>query len=205
MSKDRDRQVLRLLSWLSRLIVGLFALPARVLFAAPAHGSRNTDTSPNAIDAAKRIETYCALSKQHAEEYRSRRALEWRLHLAIWTILSATVALCLSNEVKLGGMAFCLFFAVPIHLIWTVMIVRGEIIEQNLSFYFREKALELIHDDRDERHRAMLGETTSVGLRRRGAQMPNRLRESFGHYYWWVFVQVGTTLLLSSVSFVLIR
>jgi hypothetical protein len=141
-------------------------------------------------DNANVAAVYSALSQQASEEYRERRTLEWKMHLALWTILSAIIYLGLTREKHIGGWAFVILLAVPIHFIWIIKIHRGQIREDDLSKYYRccaERLLPKPSEDEEKKIRSTLkGEST----------MPSILEKRFLSYLWWVFIELGTTIII---------
>jgi hypothetical protein len=151
------------------------------------------------VETSKIIESYCALSKQMAEEYRARRTLEWQMHLALWTILAAAIYLCVSNHIHFGKAAWWILVVVPFHFVWTVKIASGQAREQKLSIYYRTCAVSLLRDAAPAQDASLPLATTEEG-----STMPTSLLNFFRPYLWWLFVQVGTTMLLCAFAIALI-
>ncbi len=149
------------------------------------------------LDKAKIIDTYCELAEQLAEAYRARRSLEWRMHVALWTLLGVIIYLCIEKDQHLEATAAVVFFAVPIHLVWIVKIARGQIREQELSKYYRSCAVNLLQG-------AKLADLPPPP-KEEGSTMPPWLDKSVTSYLWWVFVLIGTTLILCTIAWALLR
>jgi hypothetical protein len=150
------------------------------------------------IESATIIETYCALSKQLAEEYRARRTLEWQMHLALWTILAAAIYLCVANHIYLGKSAWWFLAVIPLHFVWTIKIVTGQVLEQRLSIYYRKCAVSLLQVSAPAPDSAL-----PPSAEEESSSMPDGLVRFFRPYLWWLFVQMGTTTLFCSFAIVL--
>jgi|ERR1700674_1222560 len=144
------------------------------------------------------IAAYCALSKQASEEYRDRRSLEWKMHLSLWTILSAIIYVCITHNKHLGWWATAMLAAIPIHLIWIIKIHRGQIAEDDLSKIYRYRAERLLpKPDHLEKGR--------LASKPRGESiMPPSWESRFKSYLWWVFIELGTTIIIITVGLKLI-
>lgn len=150
------------------------------------------------LENAHIISAYCALSQQASEEYRDRRTLEWKMHLALWTILSAIIYVCITKDKHLEGWAWVVFLAVPIHFIWIIKIHRGQIGEDDLSKHYRCCAELLLP-------KATPSEESELKSTRKGeSTMPRILERSFKSYSWWLFIELGTTLIICIVALQLI-
>ena len=147
-------------------------------------------------DTAKIVDTYCVLSKQLSEEYRDRRSLEWRMHTSLWTILAAGVYLCVTKDQHWGVGAWLIFLAVPVHLVWTIKIWRGQLRDQLLSIYYRDCAVTLLRESVATALPAPPEVSTA---------MPRILAKSFDSYLWWLLVVLGPTILICTVAVALIR
>lgn len=150
------------------------------------------------VETSKIIDTYCDLSKQLAEEYRARRTLEWQMHLALWTILAAAIYLCVTNHIHLGKSAWWFLVVIPLHFVWTIKIVTGQVLEQRLSIYYRKCALRLLQDPPPA-----LDAASPPSSEEESSSMPQGLLRFFRPYLWWLFVQMGTTLLLCAFAIAL--
>ena len=59
----------------------------------------NSDGNSNTqVDTMDRIEVYLQLSDNLYKQYHDRRALEWKVHIAVWTLLALTAYLCVTND-----------------------------------------------------------------------------------------------------------
>ena len=139
-----------------------------------------------------RAELYRALSEQMHTQYDQRRDLEWKIHVSIWTLISAIGAMFVTQKIYLGPIVWSLIVIVPIHLVWCVKIHIGGFRDRHLSEVYRSAAVGLIKknatetvDDREERTKLP----------------PLWIRKTFGPYdggyLWWLGAEVGTTLLLT--------
>jgi len=154
------------------------------------NSDRELSKEPTLTDA-QRIEAYRALSQQLYTQYHDRRTLEWRIHLGLWTLLGLIAYLCVTNDKHFGLVALAVFLAVPIHFIWIIKIVRGEILEQKKSIIFRLKA-EQILDCQD----TFAGKTSLSLNQEEKSDMPRILSKGFESYWWWLALVLGTTFFL---------
>ena len=141
--------------------------------------------SDERITDKERLEVYRAFSEQLHNQYNQRRELEWKIHVSIWTLISATGYLLISHEIYLGSKVMWLFLMVPLHLVWCVKIHTGGFKDQHLSVLYRRAAEALLTsrppiDDEAEHAR----------------NPPEWLRTAFEWYGWWLVAEVGTTFLL---------
>lgn len=144
------------------------------------------------------VTAYCALSKQASEEYRARRDLEWKMHLSLWTILSAIIYVCTTHDLHLGLWMIPMFLAVPMHLIWIIKIHRGQIHEDDLSKVYRWHAEQLLPK------LVRVKDDELASTRKGESVMPRSWEQSFRSYLWWVFIELGTTILIITVGIKLI-
>jgi hypothetical protein len=141
----------------------------------------------NEITDKDRAEIYRALSEQLHNQYNQRRELEWKIHVSIWTLISAFGYLLVSQPVCIGHKVLLLFLMVPLHLIWCVKIHTGGFRDQHLSTQYRRAAELLLTNGRlvdDGAENALLP--------------PPWLRDKFRAYGWWLLAEVGTTFLLAA-------
>jgi hypothetical protein len=95
---------------------------------------------------ASAVNAYVSLSAQMHAEYDSRRSLEWKMHIAVWTLLAATGYSIgyLHLLVRLIYLLPWLGFLLGLHLIWCVKIQQGQRVEQDLSRFYRSRAEDLL-------------------------------------------------------------
>lgn len=132
----------------------------------------------------ERAQLYVTLSEMLYRQHHDRRALEWKIHLALWTLLVVAGWAIVSNDKELGAMSLIFFVAFPIHLVWCLKIHRGIVREQNLSIRYRKAADFIVSggtaiDDLDE-----------------PSTFPTWIERRFKHYLWWLGTLLATTGLL---------
>lgn len=132
-----------------------------------------------------RLDAYRAFSQQLHNQYNQRRELEWKIHVSIWTLISAVGYLLIGHEIYLGPKVIWLFVMVPLHFIWCVKIHTGGFRDQHLSIRYRQAAEALLA------HQAPIDNNAE-----HAPQPPAWLRTAFRWYWWWLVAEVGTTLLL---------
>jgi hypothetical protein len=120
------------------------------------------------------------------------------MHLALWTILAAAIYLCVTNHVHLGKAAWWFLVVVPLHFVWTIKIVTGQVLEQKLSIHYRTCALNLIRD-----LTPTLDPVSQPGPHEESSTMPSGLLRFFRPYFWWLVVQLGTTVLFCAFAIAL--
>lgn len=156
-----------------------------ILFRSELTKMAHEDSSERRITDKDRLEAYRAFSAQLHDQYNQRRELEWKIHVSIWTLISAVGYLLISHEIYIGPKVMWLFVMVPLHLIWCVKIHTGGFRDQYLSVRYRQAAENLLTQRRpidDEAEHA--------------PHPPKRLRAMFRWYGWWLVAEVGTTFLL---------
>lgn len=166
---------------------------------------KNTDLiSHGDVEKMKKIEIYLQLSEKLYNQYHHRRALEWKIHISVWTFLALTTYLCVSHDKHLEN-AFLIFLIIPIHFTWIIKIVKGEIRDQDLSNTYRLIALRILDDCIDS---AELQEKYKLSPHIEGkghSKMPDKLKESFESYWWWLTMVIGTTILLTFGAWSLVK
>lgn len=143
----------------------------------------------------ERAQAYMTLSQQLYQQYHDRRGLEWRIHIALWTLLLATGYGVISHNIHSGAYSLLLFLAVPLHAVWCIKIHRGNVLEQNLSIGYRKAAERILTGG---------SETPTMGMDRIGraeehSAMPQWLQEAFRGYWWWLGVEIAVTFLIATV------
>jgi hypothetical protein len=145
------------------------------------------------------VEHYIDLSKQLDLQYRQRRGLEWRMHVALWALLAGVTYLCVTEKKVLGDWALLALAAIPLHAVWTIKIVIGQIRDQDLSEGYRRRAESLLLA-------ALQGRDLPAPVNdEERSRMPEWVKWTFQGYFWWPFVQLGTTSLLSLALVALTR
>lgn len=146
------------------------------------------------------VTAYIALSQQLYNQYHDRRGLEWRIHLALWTFLALIAYLCVTENKHLGNVAYGIFLAIPIHIVWIIKIVRGETLEQNLSIQYRSEIERILRF----RELSKTQNYSEIFKDEEQSQMPKWM-ERFKSYYWWFGVQVATTAFICFGVWSLVR
>jgi hypothetical protein len=144
----------------------------------------------------EQFEAYRGLSEQLHTQYNQRRDLEWKIHVAIWTLLSAVGYLLISEKLHLGcSLIFYLFPIIPLHAVWCVKIHTREFLDRDLSIRYRQAA-ERILTEQPKGEYQQLNRLIDDGVNR-ALQPPRWLRNGFESYVWWLVAEVGTTVLLA--------
>jgi len=153
-----------------------------------------------AMNPKDRAAAYIALSKQLDQQYARRRSLEWKIHLAIWTLLVAAgyALLTYAPTISRVGLVVALAIMVFVHLVWAVKIHTGQFRDQQLSIVHREKAESILQNDLDNVGAATIDASKS---REQWARMPDWLEIVFASYWWWLGAEVGTTVLMAVAVF----
>jgi hypothetical protein len=142
------------------------------------------------------VDAYRALSEQLYLQYRERRDLEWRILVALWSLLAAATYLCASKGLHLGWWSLVGIVVLPLQFIWVAKIVRGEVFEQNLSRYYRQEAERILkHCLRD----VQAALPVVVVHTEESSRFPEWMDRLFESYWWWPAVQLGATVLLCGV------
>src|SRR5256885_1806563 len=98
-----------------------------------------------ALSDEEKIKAYCTLSEQLHTQYSQRRDLEWKIHISIWTLISATGYLLITQKIPVGNNLAWLILIIPLHFIWCVKIHAGGFRAQYLSRYYRRAAEQLLN------------------------------------------------------------
>src|SRR5579871_2326563 len=95
-----------------------------------------------AMDNLDRAKGYLELAKQLRDEHSDRRAIEWRIHVAVWTFLAAVGYATISMPSRIPQPVAFLLLAVFVilHATWTVKMQRSGILEHEKSVRYREMA-----------------------------------------------------------------
>ncbi len=165
------------------------------------HPNNNSGLKNETITDAKCVETYCALSQQLYTQYHDRRTLEWKMHLALWTLLALTAYLCVTKDKHLGQFALGIFLTVPVHFVWTIKIHKGQLRDHSLSAYYRSQAEKIL----TSRHPTDIMTESISKLPVCHHYMETVDSIGFLHYWWWLAVTVGTTFLLCMGVWFLVR
>ena len=86
------------------------------------------------------VQAYSELSEQLYTQYHHRRELEWKIHVATWTLLSAVGYLLVSGGIHPGRRLLTLFAMVPLHALWCIKIQIPEFRARHLSVCYRRAA-----------------------------------------------------------------
>jgi hypothetical protein len=122
------------------------------------------------------------LSEHSYKEYNDRRELEWKINVAVWTLLSAVGYLLVSQKIHLGCRLVPLFAMVPLHALWCIKIQRGEYREQQRADRYRIAA-----------ERILAGQGGAPGEEEPKPLPQQRFFDRFKSYWWWLFITVGMT------------
>lgn len=139
------------------------------------------------ITEKDKLDVYRALSEQLHTQYNQRRELEWKIHVSIWTLISAIGYLLVSQKIHVGWELIWLFVMVPLHFVWCIKIHTGVFRDQHLSTLYRRAAEKLLKPG------PIIDDEAGGALR-----PPRSLRRFFEGYGWWLVAEVGTTLLLTA-------
>ena len=91
--------------------------------------------------------TYISLATQMHAQYDARRSLEWKIHIAAWTLLAASAFGIASLHLSILGLGLpiALGLFVLFHFVGTVKLHKGELEDQKLSIAYRERADKLLN------------------------------------------------------------
>jgi len=149
----------------------------------------------------EQFQAYSTLSEQLYTQFHHRRELEWRIHVAIWTLLAAAGYLLVSQKICLGHLRpvplFALFVMVPIlHFLWCVKIQIPEFRSRHLSREYRLAAERILTDQQRGEGRQL---NTLIDSEENRQDDPHPwIQKRFESNWWWLMVEVGTTLLLTT-------
>jgi hypothetical protein len=152
----------------------------------------HTDASDKKLTDKDRAELYRALSEQMHTQYDQRRELEWKIHVSIWTLISAIGTMLITQKIYLGPIVWCLFAIVPLHLIWCVKIHIGGFRDRHFSDAYREAAVRVIEKDVTEK-----ADDSEESVKLPPPWIRTIFRRYDKGYLWWLGAEVGTTLLLT--------
>jgi len=146
-----------------------------------------------------RIEAYSKLSEQMYKQYKDRRELEWRIHVAIWTFLVAIGYLVVTQHLQPKYSVFGLLLIIPLHAIWCIKIHIGEFLDQHHSIGYRRAAERLIA----HRGTSIAPKQETLIDDEKPLLPPPEVQNIFDSYWWWVAVEAGTTALITMAIIVL--
>jgi hypothetical protein len=127
--------------------------------------------------------------------------LEWRIHLYLWVFLALIAYLSVTQNRHFGDIAFGLFLVVPLHFVWIVKIVTGEVRDQILSIRYRAAAEKILGFPRPPKY----PDETAILESEEWSKMPRWLVKPFRSYLWWLGAEIGTTLLMCIGVIILVR
>jgi hypothetical protein len=85
-----------------------------------------------------KISACISLAQFSADMLKSRREVEWKVTVALWTLIAASAAFLVSNKIALP------FFWVPVivilHYIWLRRMNHSFQVDQRKAYHFREQA-----------------------------------------------------------------
>ena len=119
------------------------------------------------------VSAYLALSTQLDRQYASRRSLEWKIHISLWTLLAAAgyAVLNYAPTVNHCGLIGALLVVTLLHFVWTVKMHTGQFRDQKRSQVYRDKADHLLHKFSDNQRQ----QSQHVD----GTRMPEWLQKCF--------------------------
>jgi hypothetical protein len=139
---------------------------------------------PDKITDNEQFQAYRTLSEQMHNQYNQRRELEWKNHVAIWTLLSAVGYLFVSQKIHVGGWSYALFAMVPLHALWCVKIHIGEFRDQHLSICYRQAAERILSEQpkgEGQQENGLIDKAEN-----QAEHPPKWVRRVFEGYGWWL-------------------
>ena len=149
----------------------------------------------------ERVKAYCHFSEQLYKQYRDRRHLEWKIHVALWTALAATGYAFMKEDKHLHYSSLWLILAVVLHLIWCVKIHIGEFRDRDFSIRYRQAAERLLGPAPVPTEGEGLIDAAEPTFTNRP---PKWVEQRFEPYLWWLGAELGTTLLIAYVVIYLV-
>jgi hypothetical protein len=140
--------------------------------------------------------TYISLATQMHAQYDARRSLEWKIHIAAWTLLAASAFAIASLHLTIPGrgLQIALWLFVVFHFVGTIKLHKGEIEDQKLSIGYRERADKLLNQL----------ETDTANVKPAAANKHwSWLRPRFKAWGLWTIAEVGTTVCLVAVVLII--
>ncbi len=120
----------------------------------------NPDPTQNPIQKHDLVNSFIALADHMNKRYEGRRALEWKIHIAVWTLLVVCgyaflkFKLCLTITIfeipPQMVLALYLVLFCGLYLFFCYLIQKGESFEHNLSVGYRKRAAEILEFKEDE-------------------------------------------------------
>jgi hypothetical protein len=149
-----------------------------------------------ADDKNVQVDGLLRLSEQQYNDYKDRCSLEWKVSIALWTLLAALGAAELGSHPKpLGPWALIVLFAIPIHFIWQVKILSSHFERQKKVKEYQLAAAHLIEFDQIISE-AQIMAPEGEAYRYKGLE---KLGKIFRHSSWWLIVVISTTTIISAV------
>ena len=148
----------------------------------------------------ERANAYISLSNQLSQAYNWRRSLEWKIHIALWTLLAASgyAYLRFNPDFGIKALVPILIILVPfvfLHLVCSIKLHRSENKEQKLSIEFRKKAEAILERGGDDQPK---DEGLNIKKEKTLDAPPSR-KKCFEGYWWWLVIEVSTTIIIAIV------
>lgn len=155
-------------------------------------------------EAKDRADAFITLSAQLHEQYHQRRSLEWQVHIALWTLLAAAAYVLATQAPTVNPLALVASLAAVllVHLVFSVKIHQGQILEQDLSIVYRHQAESLLREGTAIPNTDVTLAALATAREER-TPMSVRLQARFENYYWWLGAELGTTALIALVVYFL--
>ena len=143
----------------------------------------------------ERANAYLALAAQLSGEYHDARALEWKIHLSVWTLLAGGGYVLLNAKPAISGVALVviLLLIVIVHAVWSIKMHVGERLQHKLSIQYRNIAEDLVRENAPR-----IGPDYPSK-----AETPQQLSEWFSSYWPWLVAELGTTVTIAVIVLVL--
>ena len=127
--------------------------------------TENSDSTQDSISKHDLVKSCIALADHMNKRYEGRRALEWKIHLAVWTLLVVCgyaflkFKLCLTIFGIPSQFVLALYLVLfcSLYLFFCYLIRKGESLEHDLSVRYREKAAEILKFKEDKKKRKPSG------------------------------------------------
>jgi hypothetical protein len=133
--------------------------------------------------------TYISLATQMHAQYDARRSLEWKIHIAVWTLLalSAYNLPTLAPRIEVPRLAITLAVFAALHLLVTAKFLYLEKGDREESNKYRKKAVELLNQ--------LDNGTTEENK----SSLPRWLEPALKSWWTWILAEFGTTVCLAVV------
>ena len=153
------------------------------------------------MDDKLRVETLLKLADQSYADYRDRCALEWRVHLSLWSLLVAFGVAALGHPKAFGGAALIILAAIPLHIVWEMKMLTSHFRRQTQAREYQIAAAHLIGLNALREHIAPELEAATELQR---WKFPEAVEARFKSPWLWMLVIIGTTILIVTTDLIIV-